>query len=66
MKMLLLIPLALLCLCAFAAVLDGDTIKLTPDEAAKCAAAGGCVVVPLELLERILGAVQTCRRGVSI
>lgn len=55
--------LAILLLCAplMAAELDGDRIKLTPDEVQKCAAGGGCVVT-VEVLRAIAARLQTCRR----
>lgn len=44
----------------------GDTIKLTAEEAAKCAAQGGCVVITVDVLRSVVGAAQDCRRRGSI
>lgn len=56
--------LAILLLCAplMAAEMEGDRIKLTPDEVQKCAAGGGFVVVTVEVLRAIAARLQTCRR----
>lgn len=55
-------PLAILLICTplIAAELDGNVIKLTPEEAQRCSA--GCVVMTLEALRRIVERVQICRR----
>lgn len=45
---------------------QGDTIKLTTEEAAKCAAQGGCVVITVDVLRNVVQAAQDCRRRNSI
>ena len=46
---------------------DGaNTIKLTAEEAAKCAAQGGCVVITVDVLRNVVQAAQDCRRRGSI
>lgn len=66
MKLLLLIPLALLCLCAFAQ----ETIAVPPDQAAKCRAEGGCKLLTMQELSALLAYIrelekagQSCRKS---
>lgn len=56
--------LAILLLCAplMAAELEGDKIKLSPDEMRQCVEGGGCVVVTVDVLRRLAARLQTCRR----
>lgn len=49
-----------------AAELDGNAIKLSADEAAKCAAQGGCVVITVEMLRTIVEAAQMCMKRNSV
>lgn len=51
---------------ATAAELDGNAIKLSADEVAKCAAQGGCVVITVEMLRNIVEAAQMCMRKNSV
>lgn len=53
-------------LAATAAELDGNAIKLSADEAAKCAAQGGCVVITVEMLRTIVEAAQMCMKRNSV
>lgn len=41
---------------------DGNTIKLNPDEMRKCQTEGGCVVITVEMLRTIVEAAQMCLR----
>lgn len=45
---------------------QGESIKLTAEEAAKCAAQGGCVVITVDVLRTVVDAAQDCRRRGSI
>lgn len=56
------LTLLLLCAPLLAAEMEGDRIKLTPDEMRQCAEGGGCVVVTVDILRRLAARLQSCRR----
>lgn len=58
MKLLLLIPLLLLCLCAFA-----ETIEVPADQAVKCRAEGGCKLLTIAELSALLVYIRDLERG---
>lgn len=53
------IAILLLCAPLAAAELEGNAIKLTPEEVQQCAAGGGCVV---DVLRRLAARLQSCRK----
>ena len=42
---------------------DGNTIKLTAEEAAKCRSEGGCVVITVDMLRAVVRSAESCRRN---
>ena len=52
----------LLCTACAAVEMDGNTIKLDAAETKKCAAEGGCVVMTVDVLRRLLDKLKTCGR----
>lgn len=56
--------LCILLLCAGCAAveMDGNTIKLNPTEEKRCAAEGGCVVMTVDVLRKLLDKLKTCGR----
>lgn len=54
------IVLLLFCLPLMAAELTGDTIKMTADEVARCAAGGGCVLITVDVLAKLSNKTRVC------
>lgn len=66
MRTLLAVVVFGVSLTAPAADFDGNAIKLSADEVAKCAAQGGCVVITVEMLRTIVEAAQMCMKRNSV
>jgi len=66
MRTLILAAMSLCVTPAPAVEVDGNTIKLSADEMRRCANEGGCAVITIDVLRRLLETAQMCLKRDSV